>query len=90
MFLRITTRSGDSEDKSCGATVVDSGDVGLKDPNDPTDLVSEDMDKELDTDYLWFCRKREGEGTRPCLWIFDSSSVDRQNFRLRFSETVST
>ena len=50
MFLRITTRSGDSEDKSCGATVVDSGDVGLKDPNDPTDLVSEDIDKELDTD----------------------------------------
>jgi hypothetical protein len=50
MFLRITTRSGDSEDKSWGATVVDSGDVGLKDPNDPTDLVSEDIDEELDAD----------------------------------------
>lgn len=49
MFLRITMRSGDREDKSCGATVVDSGDVGMKDPNDPSDLASEEMDTELDT-----------------------------------------
>ena len=49
MFLRITMRSGESKERSWGATVVDKGDVGTKVPNDPIDLVSEDMNAELTT-----------------------------------------
>ena len=47
IFLNITMRSGESEERSCGATVVDKGDVGTKVPNEPIDLPSLNIDPKL-------------------------------------------